>query len=59
MFKLDPFDSRLGTHRINSLSARMKKTVWSVVIDYSLRIVFVLEEQTVTTLDIGSHTLYR
>jgi hypothetical protein len=37
----------------------MKKTVWSVVIDYSLRIVFVLDEETVTTLDIGPHTLYR
>jgi hypothetical protein len=59
LFKLDPFDARLGTHRINSLSAQMKKTVWSVVIEYDLRAVFVIDGDTVTPIDIGDHSIYR
>lgn len=59
IFKLDPFDVRLGTHKINSISARMKKTVWSVVIAYDLRAVFVIDGDVVTTIDLGSHTIYR
>lgn len=59
IFKINPFDPRLGTHRIASLSARMKKTVWSVVIDYDLRAVFVVDGDIVTTIDIGSHDIYR
>jgi hypothetical protein len=59
IFQNDPFDPRLGTHRINSLSARMKKTVWSVVIGYDLRVVFVMDDDIVTTLDIGTHAIYK
>jgi Txe/YoeB family toxin of Txe-Axe toxin-antitoxin module len=59
IFKVDPFDPRLGTHKINSLSARMKKTVWSVVIDYDIRAVFVIDDDVVTTIDLGSHAIYR
>jgi hypothetical protein len=59
MFKVNPFDSRLGTHKIDSLSARMKKTVWSVAIDYDLRAVFVIDDDVVTTIDLGSHAIYR
>jgi len=59
IFKLDPFDSRLGTHKIHSLSAQRRKAVWSVVIDYDLRIVFVIDGDVVTTIDLGSHAIYR
>ncbi len=59
IFKVDPFDPRLGTHKINSLSARMKETVWSVVIDYDMRAVFVIDDDVVTTIDLGSHAIYR
>jgi hypothetical protein len=41
IFKRDPFDPRLGTHRISSLSAQYKKTIYSVVIEADLRIVFI------------------
>jgi hypothetical protein len=58
IFKLDPFDVRLGTHKINSLSARVKKPVWSVVIAYDLRALFVIDGDVVTTIDIGSHAIY-
>lgn len=59
IFKVDPFDARLGTHKINSLAARMKKTVRSVVIDDDLRVIFVMDGDVVTTLDIGPHPIYR
>jgi hypothetical protein len=59
IFKIDPFDPRLGTHKINSLSARMQKTVRAVVIEADLRAVFVMDGDLVTTIDIGSHAIYR
>ena len=31
VFKIDPFDPRLRTHKINSLSAIFKRTVYAVV----------------------------
>jgi len=43
IFKLDPFDPRLRTHRINNLSNRFKKTIYSVVIEADLRVIFYAE----------------
>jgi hypothetical protein len=59
IFKRDPFDPRLGTRKIHSLSARAKETVYSVVVAADLRVIFVLRGSAVYTLDIGSHALYR
>jgi hypothetical protein len=59
IFKIDPFDSRLGTHKIHSLSARMGKTVRAVEIEGDLRAVFVIDGDLVTTIDIGSHAIYK
>ncbi len=59
LFKLDPFDPRLGTHRINSLSAIFKRTVHAVVIEGNLRAVFYIEGDPVVTVNIGSHDIYR
>jgi hypothetical protein len=36
LFKQNPFDARLRTHRINSLSAIFKRTVHAVVIEGDL-----------------------
>jgi hypothetical protein len=41
ILKIDPFDSRLGTHKINSLSSQYRKTVYSVVIETDLRVIFI------------------
>ena len=57
LFKLDPFDPRLGAHRINSLSAIFKRTVHAVVIEGDLRAVFYIEGDTVVTVNIGSHDI--
>lgn len=59
IFKVDPFDPRLGTHKIHALSAKAKKTIYSVVIDSDLRILFYIEADTVFTVDIGSHDIYK
>jgi mRNA-degrading endonuclease YafQ of YafQ-DinJ toxin-antitoxin module len=59
IFKADPFDKRLGAHKIKSLSARMGKTVYSVVIAPDLRAVFYIEGNTIFTVDIGTHAIYR
>ena len=59
IFKLDPFDPRLGTHRINSLSAIFKRTVHAAVVEGDLRVVFYIERDTVVTVNIGSHDIYK
>ena len=59
IFKRNPFDPRLGTHKIHALSARARETVYAVVVAADLRVIFVLRGNAVYTLDIGSHALYR
>ena len=59
VFKVDPFHPSLGTHKIHKLSAAMRRTVYSVVIEGNLRVIFRRDGDVVTTLDIGTHDLYR
>lgn len=59
IFRQDPFDPRLRTHKIHRLSAIMGKTVHAVVIEGDLRAVFYTEGGTVITFNIGSHSVYR
>ena len=59
IFKVNPFDPRLGTHKIHRLSAAFKKTVHAVVIEGDLRVVFYLEGDVVFTFGIGTHDIYR
>ncbi|MBE2204321.1 MAG: hypothetical protein IAE94_08295 [Chthoniobacterales bacterium] len=49
----------MRTHKIHRLSAIMGKTVHSVVIEGDLRAVFFIEGGTVTTFNIGNHSVYR
>ena len=50
IFLKDPFDARLRTHKIHALSARAKRTIYSVAIAADLRALF---------FDIGTHNVYR
>jgi len=59
IFKLDPFDPRLRTHKINQLSAALKKTVFAAEIEPDLRVVFCLDGDLVRTVDIGTHDIYK
>ncbi len=59
VFKLDPFDPRLRTHKIHSLTALYKRTIYSVTVESDLRVVFFIEGNTIFTVDIGTHDIYR
>jgi hypothetical protein len=59
IFKEDPFDSRLGTHKIHRLSALMRRTVYAVVVEADLRVVFYIDGEVVVSFNIGSHDVYR
>lgn len=43
IFKLNPFDPRLRTHKIHRLSALLRRTVHAVEIEGDLRVVFYVE----------------
>ena len=52
VFKNDPFDPTLRTHR---LSGKLKH-LWSFSIEYDLRVLFqFVEDQRVVFIDIGTH----
>ena len=59
IFKENPFDPRLRTHKIHRLSAQYGKTIYSVYIEADLRAVFYIESDTVWSVAIGTHALYR
>jgi hypothetical protein len=59
IFKQNPFDSRLRSHKIQKLSARYGRVIYAAEIEADLRVMFYVEGKTVVTIDIGSHDLYR
>ncbi|MCE0522617.1 MAG: hypothetical protein LV480_06875 [Methylacidiphilales bacterium] len=59
VFKQNPFDPRLRTHKIHKLSSTHGKTIYSVWIEADLRAVFYLEGSTIWSVDIGTHDIYR
>ena len=58
IFKENPFDPRLRSHKIQKLSARYGRVIYAAEIEADLRVVFYTESNTVVTVDIGSHDLY-
>ena len=58
IFKENPFDPRLRTHKIHRLSARYGRTIYAVDIEGNLRAVFFIEDDCVITVDIGTHDIY-
>ena len=56
-FKEDPFDPRLGAHRIQRLSAYYGRTIYAVKIEGDLRSTFYLDGETVVSLTIGTHDI--
>ena len=59
IFKRDPFDARLGTHKIHRLSALEKRTVHAIVIEGDLRAAFYIDGDTVVSFAIGTHDIYK
>ena len=58
IFKQNPFDPRLRTHKIHRLSSLLRRRVYAVEIESDLRVVFYLDGETVRTVDIGTHQIY-
>jgi hypothetical protein len=59
LFKVNPFDPKLKTHKINSLSGRLGKTIYAVKIEADLIALFYMDGETVWTFDIGQHSVYK
>jgi len=59
IFKKDPFDPRLRTHKIHRLSAALGQTVFAIELEKDLRVVFYIDRDIVRTVDIGSHDVYK
>ena len=59
IFKQNPFNSRLRSHKIQKLSARYARAIYAAEIEADLRVLFYIEGDVVVTVDIGSHALYR
>ena len=57
IFKEDPFDPRLRTHRIQRLSAQYGRTIYAVEIEGDLRSTFYLDGETVVSLIVGTHDI--
>lgn len=59
IFKQNPFDSRLRTHKTQRLSAIYKRTIYAVEVEGDLRVLFFMDGDTVWTVDVGTHEIYR
>ena len=59
IFKANPFDPRLRTHKIHRLSAQYGRTIYAVDIAGDLRATFYVEGETVWSVSIGTHDIYR
>jgi len=59
LFKEDPFDPRLRTHKIQRLSAHYRRTIYAVEIEGDLRSLFYMDGDTVVSLVIGTHDIYK
>jgi hypothetical protein len=59
IFKEDPFDPRLRTHKIQRLSAQYRRTIYAVEIEGDLRSTFYLDGETVVSLIVGTHAIYK
>ena len=59
IFKENPFDPRLEAHKIQRLSAYYGRTIYAVKIEGDLRSTFYLDGETVVSLTIGTHGIYK
>jgi hypothetical protein len=59
IFKENPFDARLRTHKIQRLSANYGRIIYAIEIEGDLRLLFYLDGETVISLIIGTHEIYK
>jgi hypothetical protein len=59
LFRQNPFDPRLRTHRIHRLSAHYGRTIYAVDIADDLRAAFYIDGATIWSVAIGTHDIYK
>ena len=59
IFKENPFDQRLRTHKIHLLSAHYRRTIYAVEVEGDLRVVFFIKDDCIITVDVGTHEIYK
>ena len=59
IFKQNPFDPRLRAHKIHRLSAHYGRTIYAVDIAAGLRDTSYVEGETVWSVFIGTHDIYK
>lgn len=59
LFEQNPFDPSLRPHKIHRLTAEYGVTVYAACVESDLRVAFFVEGNTVWSVDIGTHALYR
>ncbi len=59
IFKQNPFDPRLRTHKIQRLSAHYGRTIYAVEIEGDLRSAFYVDGETIVSLIVGTHDIYK
>ena len=59
IFKEDPFEPRLRTHKILRLSANYGRTIYAIELEGDLRLLFYRDGETVVSLIIGTHDIYK
>jgi len=53
IFRENPFDPRLGTHKLRG------RNEWSFLITYKIRTIFVFKKDICILVNIGDHSIYR
>ena len=59
IFKGNPFDPRLRTHKIHKLSALYGRTIYAADIEGDLRSTFYIDGDWIVSVDIGTHDIYK
>lgn len=59
IFKVDPFDPRLGTHKIHRLTDLYGETIYALRVEANLRVIFAIRQDVIWSLDIGTHDIYK
>jgi mRNA-degrading endonuclease YafQ of YafQ-DinJ toxin-antitoxin module len=59
IFKTDPFDPRLRTHRANTLSSIFRRPVHAFLVEADLRVIFEIDSDSVDIVNIGTHDIYK
>ena len=59
VFKENSFDPRLRTHKIHKLSSLYGETIYAVDIEGDLRSTFYIDGNSIVSVDIGTHDIYK